>query len=289
MDTKIGSIDVYKPTCTDVSSLPNDAALLGSCGLLHSTAGHIAFSLESQQATVLHFSLSGHGLGKATSEKAEAARIPTRTAFIAVIITTTATTANPSSAISVSKGDRVAKERFGKLNTVVMNAVVEACVHFGDIDSALMLFDEMAEPGNCGVDTITYGTILKGLGVARRIHDAFYVLESVERGTAVGSPKLSAPLVLGLLNALVEAGDLRRSNGLLHHYGFLLREGGSLTVRVYNLLMKVLLSRRSSSKLISLSSLLPEVVRVYNALLLISFLGMFQNVQLPLKQQGKLL
>lgn len=35
------------------------------------------------------------------------------------------------------------------------------------------------------------------------------------------------------------AGDLRRANGLLHHYGFLLREGGSLTVRVYNLLMKV--------------------------------------------------
>ncbi|KAM1541365.1 hypothetical protein PS1_011288 [Malus domestica] len=73
MDTKIGSIDVYKPTCTDVSSLPNDAALLGSCGLLHSTAGHIAFSPESQQATVLPFSLSGHGLGKATSEEAEAA------------------------------------------------------------------------------------------------------------------------------------------------------------------------------------------------------------------------
>lgn len=125
----------------------------------------------------------------------------------------------------------VAKERFGKLNTVVMNAVVEACVHCGDIDSALMLFDEMAEPGSCGVDTITYGTILKvlfwvlfkfcfrdlgmrefggfvvqGLGAARRIDEAFYVLESVERGTAVGSPKLSAPLVLGLLNALVEAG-----------------------------------------------------------------------------------
>ncbi|KAB2629522.1 pentatricopeptide repeat-containing protein [Pyrus ussuriensis x Pyrus communis] len=132
----------------------------------------------------------------------------------------------------------VAKERFGKLNTVVMNAVVQACVHCGDIDSALMLFDEMAEPGSCGVDTITYGTILKGLGAARRIDEAFYVLESVERGTAVGSPKLSAPLVLGLLNALVEAGDLRRANGLLHHYGFLLREGGSLTVRVYNLLMK---------------------------------------------------
>ncbi|KAH0989741.1 hypothetical protein GBA52_001224 [Prunus armeniaca] len=132
----------------------------------------------------------------------------------------------------------MAKERYGKLNTIVMNAVVEACVHCGDIDSALMVFDEMSDPGSCGVDTVTYGTLLKGLGRARRIDEAFQVLESVELGTAAGSPKLSAPLVFGLLNALVEAGDLRRANGLLAHYGFLLREGGSLTLTVYNLLMK---------------------------------------------------
>lgn len=50
------------------------------------------------------------------------------------------------------------------------------------------------------------GFVVQGLGAARRIDEAFYVLESVERGTAVGGPKLSAPLVLGLLNALVEAG-----------------------------------------------------------------------------------
>lgn len=48
--------------------------------------------------------------------------------------------------------------------------------------------------------------VTKGLGVARRIDEAFEVLESVERGVAVGSPKLSAPLIFGLLNALVEAG-----------------------------------------------------------------------------------
>lgn len=47
---------------------------------------------------------------------------------------------------------------------------------------------------------------MKGLGKARRIDEAFQVLESVERGTAVGRPKLSAPLIYGLLNALVEAG-----------------------------------------------------------------------------------
>lgn len=47
---------------------------------------------------------------------------------------------------------------------------------------------------------------MKGLGDARRIDESFQVLESVEQGTAVGSPTLSAPLIYGLLNALVEAG-----------------------------------------------------------------------------------
>lgn len=36
------------------------------------------------------------------------------------------------------------------------------------------------------------------------------------------------------------AGDLRRANGLLSRYGFFLREGGSLSVTAYNMLMKVL-------------------------------------------------
>ena len=52
---------------------------------------------------------------------------------------------------------------------------------------------------------------LKGLGEARRIDDAFQLLESVEQGTAVGSPELSAPLVCSLLNALVDAGQSYRS------------------------------------------------------------------------------
>lgn len=47
---------------------------------------------------------------------------------------------------------------------------------------------------------------MKGLGKARRIDEAFQLLESVEQGSAIGSPKLSAPLIYGLLNALVEAG-----------------------------------------------------------------------------------
>lgn len=86
-----------------------------------------------------------------------------------------------------------------------MNAVMEACVHCGDVDLALKVFDEMTKPESCGVDNVTYGTLLKGLGEARRIDDAFQLLESVEQGTAVGSPELSAPLVCSLLNALTEA------------------------------------------------------------------------------------
>ncbi|XP_062092240.1 pentatricopeptide repeat-containing protein At5g10690 [Humulus lupulus] len=132
----------------------------------------------------------------------------------------------------------IAKRQYGKLNTIAMNAVLEACVYCGDVEAALKIFDEMSKPGGCGVDTITYGTLLKGLGEARRVDDAFQLLESIERGIAVGRPKLSAPLIFGLLNALVEAGDLRRANALLSRYGFFLREGGSFSVTAYNLLMK---------------------------------------------------
>ena len=57
----------------------------------------------------------------------------------------------------------IAKEKYGRLNTIVMNAVVEACVRCGDIDSALKVFDEMSKPGSCGVDTVTYATLLKVL------------------------------------------------------------------------------------------------------------------------------
>ncbi|XVE97263.1 hypothetical protein REPUB_Repub03eG0005100 [Reevesia pubescens] len=131
-----------------------------------------------------------------------------------------------------------AKREYGKLNTIVMNAVIEACVHCGDVDLALNIFHQMAQPHSCGVDTVSYATLLKGLGRARRIDEAFQLLESVEQGTASGKPKLSAQLIYGLLNALIEAGDLRRANGLLARYGFLLREGGSPSVFTYNLLMK---------------------------------------------------
>ncbi|KAL8499460.1 hypothetical protein ACS0TY_022429 [Phlomoides rotata] len=131
-----------------------------------------------------------------------------------------------------------AKRQHGKLNIIVMNAVMQACVHCHDIESALRLFDEMSRPEGCGVDDVTYGTILKGLGDARRIDEAFQLLESLEQGTAVGSKKLSAPMICGLLNALTESGDLRRANGLLARYGYALQECGNPSILTFNLLMK---------------------------------------------------
>lgn len=57
----------------------------------------------------------------------------------------------------------MAKRRYGKLNTIVMNAVLEACVHCCDIHSARKIFDEMSSSQGCGADTITYATLLKVL------------------------------------------------------------------------------------------------------------------------------
>lgn len=45
-----------------------------------------------------------------------------------------------------------------------MNAVMQACVHCADIESALRVFDEMSGPEGCGVDNITYATLLKVSG-----------------------------------------------------------------------------------------------------------------------------
>ncbi|KAK6129854.1 hypothetical protein DH2020_036440 [Rehmannia glutinosa] len=132
----------------------------------------------------------------------------------------------------------IAKKQHGKLNIIVMNAVLQACVHCRDIESALRVFAEMSKPEGCGVDDVTYGTLLKGLGDARRIDEAFQVLESVEKGTAAGSPQLSAALICGLLNALIESGDLRRANGLLARYGYALQEGGRSSIWTFNLMMK---------------------------------------------------
>lgn len=64
----------------------------------------------------------------------------------------------------------VAKKHFGKLNSIVMNAVVEACVRCGDIDSAIRIFDGMKKRDGCGVDTVTYATLLKVLYYTINVH-----------------------------------------------------------------------------------------------------------------------
>jgi hypothetical protein len=47
----------------------------------------------------------------------------------------------------------------------------------------------------------------KGLGIARRIDEAFEILESIEKDSSmIGSPRLSPHLICGFLNALIEAG-----------------------------------------------------------------------------------
>ncbi|KAG8050138.1 hypothetical protein GUJ93_ZPchr0009g374 [Zizania palustris] len=129
-----------------------------------------------------------------------------------------------------------ARRRRAGLNTIVMNAVLEACVRCGDVDLALRLFDEMRGPGGCGVDGASYGVLLKGLGIARRIDDAFEILESIEKDTSTGSTQLSAHLICGFLNALIEAGDMRRANAVVARFRQVLYEGHSILL--YNLLMK---------------------------------------------------
>ncbi|KAF8657772.1 hypothetical protein HU200_059932 [Digitaria exilis] len=124
----------------------------------------------------------------------------------------------------------------GALNTIVMNAVLEACVRCGDVDRALRLFEEMRGPRGCGVDGVSYGILLKGLGIARRIDEAFEILESIEKDSSIGSPRLSPHLICGFLNALIEAGDMRRANALVARFRKVLYEGHS--VLLYNLLMK---------------------------------------------------
>ncbi|CAL5081567.1 unnamed protein product [Urochloa decumbens] len=124
----------------------------------------------------------------------------------------------------------------GVLNTIVMNAVLDACVRCGDVDRALRHFEEMRGPRGCGVDGVSYGILLKGLGIARRIDEAFEILESIEKDSSIGSPRLSPHLICGFLNALIEAGDMRRANALVARFRKVLYEGHS--VLLYNLLMK---------------------------------------------------
>ena len=55
----------------------------------------------------------------------------------------------------------IAKRRYGRLNTIVMNAVMEACIHCQDVGSARQVFEEMSGPDGCGVDNVSFGILLK--------------------------------------------------------------------------------------------------------------------------------
>lgn len=131
-----------------------------------------------------------------------------------------------------------AKQKHGQLNHIIMNAAVLACVTCKDIDRALTLYDEMAKPGGCGVDNVTYGTLLKGLGEARRLDDAFDLVEALESGRAPGRyVELTDVHLHTLVNACAHAGDALRARGVLLRYRSSVRKTG-LTTLTFNLLIK---------------------------------------------------
>eukprot|EP00245_Coleochaete_scutata_P003892 TRINITY_DN1591_c0_g1_i1.p1 TRINITY_DN1591_c0_g1~~TRINITY_DN1591_c0_g1_i1.p1 ORF type:complete len:715 (-),score=135.95 TRINITY_DN1591_c0_g1_i1:280-2424(-) len=123
-------------------------------------------------------------------------------------------------------------------NLITMNAVMAACVHCDDIDRMLQVYDDMCKPGGVGVDTVTYGTLLKGLGQAGRLDDAFEVLESMEAGTAPGRPEVTEVHINTLMNACAEAGEAMRARGILRRQTSVDGTGGPPTTFSYNLLIK---------------------------------------------------
>lgn len=131
-----------------------------------------------------------------------------------------------------------AKQEHGKLNHVIMNAAMMACVACKDMDRALALYDEMVKPDGCGVDNVTYGTLLKGLGEARRLDDAFDLVEALESGRAPGRHvELTDVHLNTLVNACAHAGDALRARGVLLRYRSSVRKTG-LTTFTFNLLIK---------------------------------------------------
>ncbi|CAI5460563.1 unnamed protein product [Closterium sp. Yama58-4] len=131
-----------------------------------------------------------------------------------------------------------AKRSKKAVNMITMNAAMAACVNCGDIDRALDLFDDMTADGGTGVDSITYGTLLKGLGRAKRLDDAFEVLEAMEDGTAPGRPELTAVHLNTLVNACADAGDARRAMSVVQRYKRAFSGAIGPSAFTYNLLLK---------------------------------------------------
>eukprot|EP00271_Cylindrocystis_brebissonii_P022391 TRINITY_DN8604_c0_g1_i1.p1 TRINITY_DN8604_c0_g1~~TRINITY_DN8604_c0_g1_i1.p1 ORF type:complete len:712 (+),score=110.76 TRINITY_DN8604_c0_g1_i1:58-2193(+) len=130
-----------------------------------------------------------------------------------------------------------AKKTGVAVNLITLNAVLAACVNCGEIDRAIEVFEAMVRPGGVGADTITYGTLLKGLGQAKRLDEAFQLLEDMESGRVPGKPKLSEVHLNTLINACAEAGEALRARGVLARYRNL-GQGARPTTFTYNLLIK---------------------------------------------------
>eukprot|EP00850_Spirogloea_muscicola_P020364 SM000213S06829 [mRNA] locus=s213:204039:211980:- [translate_table: standard] len=132
-----------------------------------------------------------------------------------------------------------AKKRGVPINLISMNAVLAACVHSDKVDKALEVFRDMTAAGCVGADSVTYGTLIKGLGQAKRLDDAFELLESMEKGTAPGRPQLNVVHINTLINACAEAGDALRARGILQRYRTFGQGSSGPSTFTYNLLIKV--------------------------------------------------
>eukprot|EP00850_Spirogloea_muscicola_P010366 SM000060S19698 [mRNA] locus=s60:584769:590244:- [translate_table: standard] len=131
-----------------------------------------------------------------------------------------------------------AKKRGVPINLISRNAVLAACVHSDKVDRALQVFRDMTAAGGVGADSVTYGTLIKGLGQAKRLDDAFELLESMENGTAPGRPQLNAVHINTLINACAEAGDALRARGILQRYRTFGQGSSGPSTFTYNLLIK---------------------------------------------------
>ena len=79
---------------------------------------------------------------------------------------------------------------------------------------------------------------MQGLGQAKRLDDAFELLEKMEAGSAPGQPHLTDVHLNTLVNACAEAGEALRARGLLSRFKSF-GQGLGPSAFTYNLLIKV--------------------------------------------------
>lgn len=178
-----------------------------------------------------------------------------------------------------------------RVNLITMNAVLAACVNCGNVDKAVEEFNGMVRQGGVGADSITYGTLLKGLGQAKRLDDAFELLESMEAGRAPGRPQLTEVHLNTLINACAEAGEAMRARGVLSRYR-IFGQGARPSTFTYNLLIKGY--ARSDNPLEALKVMeemrllnLPLQRLTYNSLILACVRGQDLETALDLLEEMK--